>query len=538
MLLASPLRPFGRSLLVLGTVTALGGCAFLTRTHGPSRPLQLDGVLDAHARAQGLSRDGQLPGALHTRADVEALGFLGTLETWSEPPLSTWARMDLGAIALETGFDGRAGWIRDRNGAIRATSGHELAGMLLDALLTTGAYVLRQPPVPLQRALVEQDGDPSTVEVTLQLAQEGVAPMVLALDARSWRLVRTTWNNGQSVDVTNYHDYRHDGGRMVAHTVQMTYGPTSTLLATVSSVERTAPRGVHAYAHPEGRDTPDLAFPAQRASSLLPMEPGFEHVLIHARVNGTRDGLFLLDTGSGSNVIHTARLRELGLTASGEAQATGATGTAAAQFVAIDSLELGGLVLRHQSWVALDLTALEAHFGPQLLGVLGYDLLERVVAEVDYDRRSVRFYERGIWVPPAPAQRLELRMQQNVPSVAATVEGIPAWLHLDTGSDNTLDLTTPFVRQHRLLEGRGELQPTVANGVGGPVQALRGTLRTVTLAGVTFDDVPCTFNSAEAGVFGGDIVAGVVGAGLLSRFHCAFDYAGSCVWLTPRERLP
>jgi hypothetical protein len=318
----------------------------------------------------------------------------------------------------------------------------------------------------------------------------------------------------------------------------MTYGPTSTLLATVSSVERTAPRGPQAYAHPGTASTADIAFPAQRSSAALPMEPGFEHVLVHARVNGVHDGLFLLDTGAGSNVLHSSKLAELGLTAAGAAETNAATGTATGQFVAIDSLELGGLVLRRQSWVTLDLAALEAHFGPRLLGVLGYDLLHAVVLEVDYAQRAVRFYERGAWAPTAAATRLPVRMQQNVPAVEAVVEGIPAWLQLDTGSDNTLDLTSPFVRAHHLLEGRSGLQPALARGVSGAAPALRGTVRSLSLAGVTVEDLPCTFNTSDAGVFGGDIVAGVVGVGVLSYFRCVFDYAGNSVWLTPRQRLP
>jgi hypothetical protein len=78
----------------------------------------------------------------------------------------------------------------------------------------------------------------------------------------------------------------------------------------------------------------------------------------------------------------------------------------------------------------------------------------------------------------------------------------------------------------------------LTNGVGGVAQAQRGTLRRLDLAGVTFEELPCTFNTASEGVFGGDVVAGVIGAGVLSHFHCAFDYAGGSVWLLPRERLP
>lgn len=522
----------------IGLAALLASCASVLPRHAPPAAVDLESVLDAHARAHGLSRDGQLPGAMHTRAEVEALGFLGTLETWSEPPLSTWARMDLGAIALETGFDGSAGWIRDRNGAVRSTSGHESAGMLMDALLTTGAYVLRQPPVPLHRELVDEDGDPATLEVALRLPQREAAPMILAFDARNFRLLRTTWDNGQSVDVTQYHDYRREGGRLLAHRVQMSYGPTATLLATVSSVERTAPRGPRAYAHPEAEAMDDVRFRPGTSSASLAMEPGFDHILLRARVNGRHEGLFLLDSGAGSNVVHAGRLRELGLSAVGTAEATGATGTAAAQFVAIDSLELGGLVARHQSWVTLDLTKLEAHFGPRLLGVLGYDLLQRVVTEVDYDRRVVHFHARAAWIPPADGVRLPVRMQQNVPAVQARVEGIEAWLHLDTGSDNTLDLTTHFVQAHGMLDDRADLQPVLTNGVGGTAQAQRGLLRTLELAGVTFEQLPCTFNSAREGVLGGEVVSGVLGAGVLSRFHCAFDYAGNCVWLVPRQRLP
>jgi hypothetical protein len=124
-------------------------------------------------------------------------------------------------------------------------------------------------------------------------------------------------------------------------------------------------------------------------------------------------------------------------------------------------------------------------------------------------------------------------MDANVPTARVSIEGIEAWVHLDTGSDNELDLSAPFVQEHKLLasKDRGELSPAGVRGIGGSSRAMRGFLRRLEFGSFVFHDLPANFSTSNEGVMGSTDVAGVLGAGILSRFHLYLDYASSRLWI-------
>jgi hypothetical protein len=64
---------------------------------------------------------------------------------------------------MESWFDGEQGWISDRNGASRKAAGGELDGMLVQALFSTGSWLLEKPPVPLSFRILESESTDSTV---------------------------------------------------------------------------------------------------------------------------------------------------------------------------------------------------------------------------------------------------------------------------------------------------------------------------------------------------------------------------------------
>jgi len=507
------------------------GAAISVAAQEPS----LDEVLDRHARAMGFSRDHLLTRAIHMKGTVEGLGLRGRIESWSEAPLYTWSRLELGPLTLETGYDGTEGWVMDRNGSVRRAEGSEEVNAQLESLVNTGAYLLRRPPLPLRRRLVEPD---SLGRTRLSLELMGAAPEILTLDAKTWRLAESSWDSGQMELRTVYEDYRPVEGVWMPSVMRMEMGRDMRLTARLESVELTPPRGREAYRRPAAPSS-GVIFHGGRTSGWLEMAGKGDHILLHGVVDRGHEGLFLLDTGAGGSILDRARLHALGLSAQGTLEATGAAGTTAAQLVEIDHLELGRAEFPHQSWVTVDLGGIAPLLGAdEVLGVLGYDTLRLVVVDIDYENRRVRLIDREGFRPPAGAQEFALRMDANVPTIEVEIEGIAAWVHVDTGSNDTLDLTAPFVEKHRLLErgGRGKLEDAGVQGVGGVSHAQRGALKSLRLGRFTFDDLPVNFNEAGEGLFSSTEVAGVLGAGVLSRFHLRLDYSARRLWLEPNRR--
>lgn len=306
----------------------------------------------------------------------------------------------------------------------------------------------------------------------------------------------------------------------------------------VTEVEVTAARGREAYARPPQSED-GLLFHGGSDSGELTMHGRGMHIIIEGTLDSKHVGRFLLDTGAGSSIITTQRLEDLGLQSAGDLKALGASGTTDATLVDTQRLELGRLEFPPQSWMSVDLAPMGGLFAEEaFLGVLGYDTLNRVVVEINYDERFVRLHRRESFTPPPDGSEFALRMDGNIPSIQVGIEGIQAWVHLDTGSNGSLDLTAPFVESHDLLNDeneRGELEDAGVKGVGGSSTALRGSLGSFTLGDFAFEQVDTNFSLSDDGIFGNTEIAGVVGAQLLSHFHLYFDYEAGLLWLLPGE---
>ena len=72
-------------------------------------------------------------------------------------------------------------------------------------------------------------------------------------------------------------------------------------------------------------------------------------------------------------------------------------------------------------------------------------------------------------------------------------------------------------------------------GVGGTSRARRGMLKSFTLGSFRFEDLPANFNLESQGLFGSSEVAGVLGAGMISRFRVTIDYLARRLWLSATE---
>lgn len=492
--------------------------------------VSIEALLDHHAAAHGLPRDDALPGARHLVAQLEAFGLSGTLESWSEHPLRQWTRLELGPMVLETGFDGSRGWIRDRNGLLRRAEGPEENGLLLEALLATGAYVLRAPPVALRRSVV--DVSDSTVSVRLQPLLGDAE--ILVLDARNHRLLESEWNSGQFDERTRYEDYAWRSGLLVAEKTLLQLGDSLEFRATLESFEIGEARGAEFYRMPEEEAARRIVLSEITDSGPLPMVGDGHHILIDGSI-GDESGAFLLDSGAGSNVIHAGRLESLGLDALGAIEAMGVAGSQRASFVDIDEVDLKGLQLIEQNWMSLDFSGLEFALGHRLLGVLGYDTFFQLITHVHYGERWVRFYDVEDFEAPEGAIGLPLRLDANLPTIEVEIEDIRAWVHVDTGSDNTLDLARPFVEAHALLENRGELSESGVIGLGGVGHSQKGSLRSFSMGPFEYADFTAYFHEAGNGIFENRSVAGILGAGVLSDFECWFDYSRATLWLRSLE---
>jgi hypothetical protein len=246
------------------------------------------------------------------------------------------------------------------------------------------------------------------------------------------------------------------------------------------------------------------------------------------RVNGGQAVPFLFDTGASINVLDERIAMQAGLAGENpRAISGGGQGTVQARFVDSIVLESAAIQWVDQRAAILPLGYPEAkHFA----GLIGAPILMRYVVQFDFERHVLRLMAPGTYAPPAAAVRVPFELQDDLPIVRATVDTgsgpVEARLMLDTGAGGVfVDLNSPFVKAHRMLEGvEGASERARPAAIGGSAPFVYGTARRIVLGGMVFDSPRVGFSRATAGSSSRTEKDGIIGNLLMERFRVTFDY--------------
>lgn len=247
------------------------------------------------------------------------------------------------------------------------------------------------------------------------------------------------------------------------------------------------------------------------------------HLLVKPTVNGIDAGWFIFDSGAGICVISTPHADKFGLQSAGSIEAAGVGGNSSVPLLRAAKIVLGPLTLQDQPLISTDLSFLKQHLEEEIVGVLGFGVLEKCVAELDLATPRIMLHDPGKYTLPT-GEWTPVSLVGRVPIVTAKFEGREGRFMLDTGSNETVSFAEPAVRKHKLLEGR-TLKDAKMGGVGGFIAAKRGALTSLELGGVRRENVEATFAIEAKGAGADGSREGSIGAEFLSGMTLVLDYA-------------
>ena len=202
-------------------------------------------------------------------------------------------------------------------------------------------------------------------------------------------------------------------------------------------------------------------------------------MLVHPLVDGTDVGWFIFDSGADSMCIDTRAADRLQLPVFGKIGVGGSAGSEFLRFRRGHSFQLGPVAITGFTYLELDLAPYESFAGVPLGGVIGYDLIARVVAEMDFANERISLYDPGEY-DLRDGKWHDFVFCSRSPTIRATFEGDREGLFaIDTASNGTVAFHTSAQMKLRPLieraDGRGSMggvggtQPTVT----GPVDVAR-----------------------------------------------------------------
>lgn len=429
-------------------------------------------------------------------------------------------------------------WLKDWNGWVRALDGEQLKR--LRTRIFEDRTLVFGPSDELLSARVSEDPDHKFY--TLEITPEGGDPITWFIDRRTWLPVKAA-RPGEDEDlVTTYEGWQEFAGTKVPKTAHIVEPTKNDVTETIASVDYQPSLPDSAFERPAAGPR-DAFLSDQYASPPIPFNFENNHVMVEASLNGRPPIWFIVDTGADVNIVNAARLGDYDLKPYGSTTTTGGGNTTNYTYAEGANFKLPGVELRNQHVGVLDCTGLERALGMKIGGLLGYDLLSRFVVEFDYTKHTMTLHDPAAWnysgqggaIVPIT---LDLGIPYtNVKVSVPTEPYIPAYVVLDFGAAETMNLTSPFVKKYRLLQLASN-NPTVNRlaGLEGQFFAqsmVRGRIETLNLGGLEIHNIPINMSVGNKGAYASPRFAGTVGETIYSRFHVFLDYAHNRIILEP-----
>ena len=275
-----------------------------------------------------------------------------------------------------------------------------------------------------------------------------------------------------------------------------------------------------------------------REVARVPAEIRGNRVLLDVAVNDLPPAKFILDTGAGTTVMEEDYAEDSGIRSTGQTRAQGAAGAVNAGVAENLVFEIGDGVRVPAARVPLiPMRPIILRAGAPVNGVLGSQVFNAYVVEIDYERSAVAFHERKSFAPAATAVSVPLHfLHGSIPQVDVRLtlpdgRTVPARLHLDTGAGPGLILTQSFVKRHHVELPDG-IDTEMGLGVGGGTSERTGRIARLDFAGFGFDKPVTMLSNSMKGVLGDSEVDGILGGEILRRFTVQIDYGRRQMYLT------
>jgi hypothetical protein len=171
-------------------------------------------------------------------------------------------------------------------------------------------------------------------------------------------------------------------------------------------------------------------------------------VLVPVRVNGSQPSWFLLDTARANSAIDDVRAVAVGL------YSPSPQGKLPKSFANV-TLEFPGLRISLPSLVLDSFGDFSARIGHAVQGVLGADVLSRLIIKINYERQTVQFYDPRSFQYRGKGLKFAMKIADGIPAIAGEIAihhrgNFRGAFAISTGQTEALRLSARFVSSHSL----------------------------------------------------------------------------------------
>lgn len=260
-------------------------------------------------------------------------------------------------------------------------------------------------------------------------------------------------------------------------------------------------------------------------------------IFIYCKVNDTDSLKFLFDTGADGSVINSSANSKLVLNINGKAINVGSNGQQEVEKSAGNTISLGNIQLKDV------LFTLIAYGDAAFDGVMGTDLMQGHIIEIDYFRQQLIFYKHENndidWQPYTKCKIYDelypTCMESKIIIGDKTFVGL---FGLDTGADDAFTIAAPYARKNDFINQMKKIGAAHFQGSDGSKYELPIVLcPEVLFAGKHLYRIPTALSNATEGIDASDKIAGFFGNAFLKKFNTIIDYKNKFIYFKLNHHL-
>ena len=270
--------------------------------------------------------------------------------------------------------------------------------------------------------------------------------------------------------------------------------------------------------------------PGVLGEETIPFTIGHDlKIHITGKINESASLDLLFDTGADTCALFPSGLAKIpNLRVDGTVQNGGVGGTVTCNTSSNNRILLGSMLWDHESFVLIDKQLDQAD------GIIGHNLFEDKVVEIDYDAKLLRLSD-GVPERAKSWTTLPIRFNGTLPSIRVRIDcgqgSFDEWLIMDTGSDASVHLSGRSAEQLSLLSTIKRIGKSQSGGTGdGVIHSQIVLLPRLSFGKEQLREVPMGYEevsnqSAEPG--------GYLGMDILKRFNMVLDFQNDVAYLAP-----
>jgi hypothetical protein len=269
-------------------------------------------------------------------------------------------------------------------------------------------------------------------------------------------------------------------------------------------------------------------------SDTIPFTLGNDHYIhIKGKVNNSETLDFIFDTGAGTCVLNEKGQKIAKLNLDGETDGEGSSGFTVEQTSSSNLLQLSGL-----HWKNLSITYIDYKGSINTDGVLGYNIFEDKVVEIDYEKNLLILHSEMPSTITGYSKR-KIKHDLNGTFIETTLNNgnkeFTGWYLFDTGGSLTVQVSGDYATKNELYGTMKNLGKSNATGNGkGFYKNEIVELPILKIFDFSIPEVPIHISSSDKSFYG---EAGIIGNNVLKRFNTIIDYPNATIYLKPNSLM-